>query len=204
MVTIVDCGIGNLGSIQNMLRKVGVAATISSNPAAVRAAEKLILPGVGSFDYGMERLHQAGLIPALNEKVLDQHTPILGICLGAQMMTRGSEEGKLPGLGWIEAETIRFHPDVVAHGLKIPHMGWNEVHMQKVSALFKEMAPNPRFYFVHSYHFSCKDKENVLTMTHYDYDFASSFEKGNIAGVQFHPEKSHKFGLQLLKNFAER
>lgn len=195
---------GNLGSIKNMLRKIGEQAEISESPDEIRAAEKLIIPGVGSFDSGMNRLAERGLIPVLNHQVIEEKVPVLGICLGMQLMTRRSEEGSLPGLGWMDAETVRFHfLDGTLPVPKIPHMGWNLVRPVKPSGLFPDAATVHRFYFVHSYHVACRKSEDVLALSCYGGDFVSAFQSGNIAGVQFHPEKSHSFGMRLLKEFCE-
>jgi glutamine amidotransferase len=202
MITIVDYGIGNLGSIQNMLKKVGFESQISSDADTIGAAAKLIMPGVGAFDTGMRELARSGLIPVLQKKVLEQGTPILGICLGMQLFAHASEEGQLPGLGWIDASVKRFE---VAAGsrLKVPHMGWNIVHAEKESALTKDLEDEERFYFVHSYYVDCKDRGDVLLTANYGHQFDAAFEHKNILGVQFHPEKSHKFGMRLLRNFGE-
>ena len=203
MIVVVDYGMGNLGSIMNMLKKVEAKALLSSDIAEIEKADKLILPGVGSFDAGMNNLSTLGLIPILNKKVIEDRTPMLGICLGMQLLTKRSEEGNLPGLGWIDADTVRFKfDDVQGMKNKIPHMGWNTVELVKASKLFNDMYPEPRFYFVHSYHVRCNKEEDILTKTFYGYYFISSIVAGNIAGVQFHPEKSHKFGMKLLGNFA--
>lgn len=199
MIVIVDYGMGNLGSIANMIKKVGYKSIITSDLKEVKKATKLILPGVGSFDNGMRNLKELGMIEVLNQKVLIEKTPVLGICLGMQLMTKSSEEGKLSGLGWIDAETKKFVSDT----LKIPHMGWNIIKHQKNSQLFDEIEREKRFYFVHSYCVSCNQEADILTNTNYIQDFVSSFEKENIVGVQFHPEKSHKFGMSLIKNFLE-
>ena len=199
MIVIVDYGMGNLGSIANMIKKVGYKSIITSDLKELKKATKLILPGVGSFDNGMRNLKELGMIEVLNQKVLIEKTPVLGICLGMQLMTKSSEEGKLSGLGWIDAETKKFVSDT----LKIPHMGWNIIKHQKNSQLFDEIEREKRFYFVHSYCVSCNQEADILTNTNYIQDFVSSFEKENIVGVQFHPEKSHKFGMNLIKNFVE-
>jgi imidazole glycerol-phosphate synthase subunit HisH len=203
MIVIVDYGMGNLGSIANMLKKIGAPAVISSDPEIIEQADKLILPGVGAFDYGMRNLNERGLIPVLNEQVLAHKKPVLGLCLGMQLLTKHSEEGGLPGLGWLDAETVRFKFDVANAVLKIPHMGWNSVQVGQPHFLFANAGTEPRFYFVHSYHVVCADERAVIGKTQYGYDFASVVAKDNIAGVQFHPEKSHAFGMNLLKNFAE-
>ena len=199
MITIVNYDMGNLGSIQNMLKKIGLKSIITSSPEEVLASEKLILPGVGNFKRAMENLHAFGLVDALNQKVLVDKTPILGICLGMQLMTSFSEEGNVAGLGFIEANTVKFN-DFQDTGLKVPHMGWN-------STLFTNNHPigeglfDSRFYFVHSYKVICKHVENVMVTTNYGGDFHAGIMSEHIMGVQFHPEKSHKFGMRLLQNF---
>ena len=203
MITIIDYGMGNLGAIHNMFKKIGIQSLISSNQKDILAATKLILPGVGAFDNGMKNLREMNLIDLLNRKVLEERTPILGICLGMQLLTKTSEEGSLPGLGWIDGDTIRFRfNDTDTTMLKIPHMGWNLVEQKKESPLFSNMYDEPCFYFVHSYHVVCRD-EDILSKTQYGIDFVSSLQKDTILGVQFHPEKSHKFGMKLFRNFAE-
>lgn len=203
MLVIVDYGLGNLGSIQNMLKKIGVLAIISSDKEVISKATKLILPGVGSFDYGMEQLTQLGLVEVLKQKVIVEKTPILGICLGVQLLTQKSEEGNMSGLGFIEGETVKFNfAENTAH-LKIPHMGWNDVSVEKESKLMQDMPTDMRFYFVHSYHLKMKNENDSLLKSHYSFDFTCGIEKEHIVGVQFHPEKSHRFGMQLLKNFVE-
>lgn len=202
MITIVDYNMGNLGSIRNMLKKIGVDCEVTADPSRIAAATQLILPGVGAFDAGMENLHRSGLVPLLNERVREAGIPILGICLGMQLMTNGSEEGRVPGLGWIDARTLRFQPRDRA--LKVPHMGWNRVTVARPSLLADELPEEPRFYFVHSYYVSCAKDDDVLLRTTYGDEFASAFHSRNVWGVQFHPEKSHKFGMQLLLNFARR
>ena len=202
MITIIDYGIGNVGSIKNMLKKIGQKSMISSNINDILASEKLILPGVGAYDHGIEQLHRSNLIPTLNQKVLVDKIPILGICLGMQLFSKGSEEGSRSGLGWVEAYTKKFvfNEDV---NLPVPHMGWNNITANKESKLLKDLPNDPRFYFVHSYHLACEVKNDVLCASNYGYEFTCGIERDNVLGVQFHPEKSHKFGMQLLKNFAE-
>ena len=199
MIVIVDYGMGNLGSIVNMFKKIGVKASISSDAETLADAPKLLLPGVGAFDKAMERIATSGLRPILDELVLVQKKPILGICLGTQLLTRGSEEGKLPGLGWIPASTKRF-PTIP--GLRIPHMGWNRVYPSSPSAITRELPEESRFYFVHSYCVQTDFAVHSLLKCHYGIDFDAAIQKENIYGAQFHPEKSHRFGMQLLKNFA--
>lgn len=204
MITIVNYGMGNLGSIKNMLRKVGVQSQITSSHKEIEKATKLILPGVGAFDRGMENLNQLGFIKLLNEKVVNKKTPILGICLGMQLFATQSEEGQLPGLGWINATITRFNYNKRNLPLeKIPHMGWNQVEIQQKHPLFSAFEEPIRFYFVHSYHIECADKKNISSTAFYGYEFVASVQDQNIIGVQFHPEKSHKFGMKLLRNFVE-
>ncbi len=201
MITIVDYNMGNLGSIRNMLKKIGIDSEVTADASTIAAARKLILPGVGAFDAGMDNLERSGLIPVLNERVVQARVPTLGICLGMQLMTRGSDEGRRKGLGWVDAEALRFRPADAA--LKVPHMGWNRVMPVRPSPLTEGLPHEPRFYFVHSYYVHCHDDADVLLSTPYGEVFHSAFRHGNVVGVQFHPEKSHKFGMALLRNFAE-
>lgn len=202
MITIIDYGMGNLGSIVNMLKKIGVPAQLSSDPAIIAQAKKLILPGVGAFDHGMKSLEERNLIDVLNEKVLHQKTPLLGLCLGVQLFARRSEEGQCEGLGWLDADVVQFKFDGASR-LKVPHMGWNYIDTQQDDPLFKEMNEETRFYFVHGYHLQCDDPQDVLATTEYGYAFPSIVGHNNILGAQFHPEKSHKHGMQLFHNFVE-
>jgi glutamine amidotransferase len=204
MIVIIDYGMGNTGSIVNMFKKIGIESKISSDINEIENASKLILPGVGSFDNGMRNISDRGLLDILNKKVLYDKTPVLGICLGCQLITRTSEEGSLPGLGWIGADTVRFNFDGVNSHLKIPHMGWNTVSINNNHPLVNNLMGEQRYYFVHSYHLKCYNEEDVLMKTHYGYDFPSAVNRENITGLQFHPEKSHHFGMQLLKNWAEQ
>jgi len=198
VITIIDYGIGNIGSLENIIRKAGGTSIVTSNPEDIKVAKKLILPGVGAFDNGMKNLNNLNLIEILNKKVLEEKIPILGVCLGIQLFTKSSEEGILPGLGWIDARTVKFN--FSNKNLKIPHMGWNSVNIKKESKLFKGLI-NPEFYFVHSYHLVCNDEKDILATTNYGYDFISSIQKNNIFGLQFHPEKSLKSGLKIIENF---
>jgi glutamine amidotransferase len=203
MNVIIDYGMGNLGSILNMLKKIGAGAVVSSDISEIEKADKLILPGVGAFDSGMKNLTDHGLIPVLNDRVIKERTPLLGICLGMQLFTKRSEEGKLEGMGWFDAETVRFNFDDEESKLKIPHMGWNYIKVEKENNLFKNTDGDSRFYFVHSYHVVCNQKDDILATTLYGYEFVSAINRDNIFGVQFHPEKSHKFGMKILKNFID-
>ena len=200
MIVIVDYGVGNVGSVLNMLRKLGAKARVSGSVDDIQVADKLILPGVGNFGHGMSKLVESGLIPALEDQVLSRFKPLLGICLGMQMMTRGSEESAVPGLSWVDAFTHRF-PEVP--GLRVPHMGWNIVRSSANAQLFAHNAVDAeRFYFVHSYYVRVADPINIAATCPYGQDFVAAFEVGNLFGVQFHPEKSHLFGMELLRRFV--
>jgi imidazole glycerol-phosphate synthase subunit HisH len=203
MIAIVNYNIGNLSSVQNMLKRVGAASKITSNPADIEQAEKIIIPGVGHFDFGMKNLHESGLVPLLNQRVLENKVPVLGICLGVQLLTEGSEEGVTPGLGWVKGRTIAFDKTKLAAQQKIPHMGWAEVDRYTSSKLFTGMHPEPRFYFVHSFHLSLANEADSLCDATYGYAFSAGIEHENVLGTQFHPEKSHKFGMKLLENFVK-
>lgn len=203
MVTIIDYNTGNLGSIKNMLKRLNIPSQITNDVQAIEQAEKLILPGVGHFDYGMQQLHNSGLVSLLNKKVLTDKVPILGICLGVQLLTQCSEEGKEKGLGWIKGKTIAFDKTKLAANQKIPHMGWTNVANYEQSKLFTDIPAEPRFYFVHSYHLELDNEQQCMVTANYGYDFAVGIEFENILGVQFHPEKSHKFGMKFLENFVK-
>lgn len=201
MITIVDYGLGNLRSIQNMFRRIGFAAVISREPKALDTATKLILPGVGHFAFAMSRLRELGLIDALNSLVLDKKVPVLGICLGAQLLGTHSEEGDCQGLGWIPMRTVAFDRSRMPQHLKLPHMGWAETTPVQPH-LFQGLPAHPRFYYVHSYHFSCETEAIVSCRSSYGYEFASGIHHENVFGLQFHPEKSHAYGMRVLSNFA--
>jgi glutamine amidotransferase len=203
MIVIIDYGMGNVGSIANMLKKIGVNATISSDIDVIEKAQKIILPGVGSFDKGMQELKDRGLVPILDRKAVAEKIPIMGLCLGMQLFTNSSEEGILKGLGWIDAETIKFRFEREQTNLKIPHMGWNNVQIRNNLDLWKDLNLDARFYFVHSYHVICHNDQDVAATTFYGYEFASAIVRGNIVGIQFHPEKSHKYGMKLFHNFID-
>jgi glutamine amidotransferase len=203
LITIVDYNTGNLSSIVNMIKKAGGEARISSQLSDIENATKLVLPGVGHFDYGMQNLRKLGLIETLNKKVLADKVPILGICLGVQLFTNGSEEGNEPGLGWIAGFTKSFDKNRLTAGLKVPHMGWSDVTFKKESPLFNGFSEVPRFYFVHSYHLECARVEDELSYCNHGYQFVSGVHHDNILGVQFHPEKSHRFGMKLIDNFIK-
>lgn len=200
MVGIINYGLGNLGSIQNMLKVIGEKAVISFDPKELDKCDRYILPGVGAFDAGMKKLNESGLTDYIKKKA-NEKKPILGICLGMQLLGRKSEEGILPGLGLIPFDNIRFKLDDT--DLKVPHMGWDIVDFKQDNPLLKGLTGIQRYYFVHSYHAQCDFNENVLMTCDYGYEFAASVVKDNIIGVQFHPEKSHNFGMSLLRNFVK-
>ena len=202
MISIIDYGVGNIKSIQNMLKRIGVPSLLTKRSEEISNASKLILPGVGNFDYGMGQLNSSGLIEVLNFKVIQEKTPILGICLGAQMLGNKSEEGSAKGLGWVDMDIVKFNSKLLAEGLKIPHMNWNEINVKKDSTIFSNLNDKSRFYFVHSFHMKANNPDNILCTSNYGYEFVSAVNIENIYGVQFHPEKSHKFGMQLLENFS--
>jgi glutamine amidotransferase len=201
--TVVDYHMGNIGSIANMIRKVGGAVEVSSDPQILRRAKRLILPGVGHFDQGIRNLRELGLTPVLQELAVERRVPVLGICLGMQLMCKSSEEGSEGGLGWVDANVRRFDPAPTA-AMRVPHMGWNVATPQRSSSLLEFAPAEPqRFYFVHSYYVECQDPADVLARTPYGTDFCSALLRDNLCGVQFHPEKSHVFGMDLFRRFLE-
>jgi glutamine amidotransferase len=201
MTTIINYNLGNPKSIKNMLSYLGIESRISANHGDIASAERLILPGVGHFQHGMEQLEQLGLIEILKKEVIENKKPILGICLGMQLLTRHSEEGALAGLGFIDAQTKKF--ELQDATLKVPHMGWNTVEFKKDSPMNTGVSINPRYYFVHSYFVDCANQADIFCTTQYGQEFVSGFQHENIFGLQFHPEKSHKFGMELLANFCK-
>lgn len=201
MITIVNYGMGNLGSVQNMLKRIGHSSVIQSDPDAIRKAQKLILPGVGAFDTAMQCLLNSGIKEALDEAVMQHETPVLGICLGMQLLTSGSEEGQLPGLNWIPGMAHKFPNDIP--NLKVPHMGWNTIQITHPNLLTSGMTADTRFYFVHSYYVSVDRDQDRTATTRHGIPFDSMINRGHIFGAQFHPEKSHRFGMQLLSNFCQ-
>ena len=202
MLYIVDYGVGNLASIKNMLKKIGVEAEISGNEEDLNEAEKLILPGVGAFDTCVQKLQESGLQEMLNRRVLTDRIPVLGICVGMQLLLSGSEEGNLPGLGWVGGKNVKFSQQKMPAGMKIPHMGWTDVIPAKSSRLLDPLYDDPRYYFVHSYHAQLERESDALLYADYGYKYVAAVEKDNILGVQFHPEKSHRFGKAMLDRFA--
>lgn len=202
MIIIIDYGMGNLGSIYNMFRYIGVESKISNRPDEIEKAKKILLPGVGKFDTAMEKIKSTGLSELLYEKVLIEKTPILGVCLGMQLLTEESEEGSSRGFGWIPSTTLKFK--FGNNNYKIPHMGWNKVRHVKSDVLTEGFAEESKFYFVHSYYVKVQDEKNSLLKTNYGgIEFDSAIQNENIWGTQFHPEKSHKYGMKLLENFAK-
>ena len=201
-VVIVDYKMGNLASVANMLKRAGFPSQITSDPKVIEGAERIILPGVGAFGRAMHNITSLGLREVLDEKALREGVPILGVCLGMQLLTQGSEESDGPGLGWIDGTTVRFRFDSTTTRLKIPHMGWNLVKPAKDGGLLAGTGEEPRFYFVHSFHVECNDASDVVGYTNHGYDFVSVLQRDNIHGAQFHPEKSHRFGMQLFRNFV--
>ena len=199
-IVIVDYGVGNLRSVENMLRKIGAGCTVSGDPEQIRQADKLILPGVGHFAHGMSKLHEAGLVEPLNWFALEARRPVLGICLGAQILGRGSEEAPgIEGLGWIAMHCERFptRPE-----LPVPHMGWNSIELTRPCPLFPSVDEETRFYFVHSYRMVCDEPDSVIANSNYGTAFTSVVCNGNVYGTQFHPEKSHRYGLAMLSAFS--
>ena len=200
MIGIVDYGLGNLRSIQNMLDRSGIASVITSDPKELAKADRLILPGVGHFGFGMAQLRSRGLVEVLNERVLEAKVPTLGICLGAQLLGRHSQEGDATGLGWIPMDTIAFDRTRLTGGQKVPHMGWADTAARH--PIFEGLGEDARFYYVHSFHMACDDPDMVIATADHGYEFTSGVAHGNVIGLQFHPEKSHVFGRQVLRNFA--
>ena len=200
MIAILDYGLGNIKSIYNMLKKIGVVSKITSNVNEIKNAEKYILPGVGSFDHGITKLRSSPFFDILVEEILIKKKHILGICLGMQLLTNSSEEGSEKGLCWIDADTIKFKFN--KNSQSIPQIGWNQISLKKNDPILKNLNEN-KFYFLHSYHVVCNNNDNIIATTNYFGNFISCISHKNIHGVQFHPEKSHKYGVQLFKNFSE-
>ena len=203
MITIIDYGAGNLTSIANMLKRIGVESEITHSVEKISAATKLILPGVGSFDFGIGQLRNAAYFDILCKKVQEDKVPLLGVCLGMQLLAEGSDEGTTAGLGWIKGTVTKFDAGKIKQaGLKVPHMGWTDITIKKPSKILQGLPPDAHFYFVHSYYLSPVHAGDILLTSNYGYEFTSGVERENIVAVQFHPEKSHKYGMQLYRNFA--
>jgi imidazole glycerol-phosphate synthase subunit HisH len=202
VIAIVDYGLGNILAFANVYKRLNIAVRVARKREDLVGATRLILPGVGAFDHAVELLDASGMRESLEELVLGRGTPVLGICVGMQLLARSSDEGKLPGLGWVSGTVRKFSPDPSDPSVRLPHMGWNDVTPAAESPMFNEFGSQARFYFLHSYYFSCDSENDVLARTDYGIRFASAVHHKNIWGVQFHPEKSHHFGTQLLRNFA--
>jgi len=203
MITIIDYGLGNIRAFVNVYDRLNIKTKVAKNIKDLEGVNKIILPGVGHFDYAMQSLENSGMKERINDLVLNEKTPVIGICVGMQMMSNRSDEGKLSGLGWIDGEVKLFDESKINYKTKLPHMGWNDIEPVKDNKLLDGLNTNSRFYFLHSYYFRCNDKSNIIAETIYGEKFASAVYKDNIYGIQFHPEKSHSAGIRLLKNFAE-
>ncbi len=203
MITIIDYGLGNIQAFVNVYRRLHIPVAIAKSADDLVGATKLILPGVGAFDHAMRKLEESGMRSTLTKMVIDQSIPVLGICVGMQILAESSDEGSLPGLGWVPGHVRSFSSLENQSKLPLPHMGWNDVYSLNVSNLFKGLEKNSRFYFLHSYFFECYQSEQAIATSSYGLDFTCAVAVDNVYGVQFHPEKSHQFGVTLLKNFAE-
>lgn len=202
MVTLINYGLGNIQAFSNIYRNLNISVEVASSVKEIKGAQRLILPGVGSFDWAMTRLNQSGLREVLDDLILNQHVPVLGVCVGMQMMAHRSEEGKLSGLGWIDAEVVQFEQNGHDPKLPLPHMGWNDIEPTEEDCLFKGIK-QPRFYFLHSYCIVPRQQANILAISQYKSKFIAAVRYEHIFGTQFHPEKSHKWGIELLRNFSE-
>jgi imidazole glycerol-phosphate synthase subunit HisH len=204
MIGIIDYGLGNIRAFANVYKNLNISATIVKNVGDLKKVKKVILPGVGDFDYAMQKLEESGMRQCLDELVLDHQVPVLGICVGMQMLARTSEEGTLPGLGWIDGEVKRFNRASSRVSLDVPHMGWNDVRPVKETGLLEGLKLDARFYFLHSYYYQSHRSDDVIAVTDYGGEFACAVNFKNVYGVQFHPEKSHHWGIRLLGNFAKQ
>lgn len=203
MIAIVDYGVGNIQALINIYNRLGVPVVAAKSESEIESASHVILPGVGAFDWAMSRLQESGMRDALDELVHAGRKPVLGICVGMQMMALSSEEGRLPGLGWFDARVRRFDKNKLTSRLTLPHMGWNDVESERTDGLLRDLGSDTRFYFLHSYYFSLNNATDLLATTVYSERFASAVQRGKLYGTQFHPEKSHHWGVKLLKNFVE-
>ena len=202
MISIVDYGLGNVRAFENIYKRLGLSLQIVKTASELNRASKIILPGVGAFDWALNRLHESGMTEELNNLVINKKLPVLGVCVGMQIMAHSSDEGKLPGLGWIDGEVKRFDETLLKQKTHLPHMGWNTVRTINSSRLFKGIH-NPKYYFLHSYYLKLNDDKKVVGTSNYGIQFASAIESDNIFATQFHPEKGHELGIKLLKNFVD-
>ena len=202
MITIINYGLGNISAFANVYKRLNIPFKIATKDGDLKNAKKIILPGVGAFDHAMEMLHKSGMKKALDQLVLHDKVPILGICVGMQILGNSSEEGLLPGLGWIDGEVNKIDASLITQRTRLPHMGWNNISPVKSNNLLVNIDNTARFYFLHSFYFKCHNIENEIAQTHYGLTFSSVVNSENIYGVQFHPEKSHEFGVKVLRNFA--
>lgn len=202
MIRIINYGLGNIRAFLNVYERLNIKVDVAYNGNDIKDATKLILPGVGSFDYAMNLLNNSGMRDELEKQVFENKIPIMGICVGMQMLAKSSDEGKMPGLGWIDGNVKLFDTSLIPYKTRLPHMGWNSIEPTKENMLLNGFNSQSRFYFLHSYYFDCNDQENILSTTEYGIKYSSAINKDNIYGIQFHPEKSHSNGVRLLQNFA--
>ena len=203
MITIIDYGLGNIRAFVNVYERLNIKTKIAKVADDIKGASKLILPGVGSFDFAMAQLNGSGMRDEIEKEVLENKIPIVGICVGMQMLAKSSDEGKLSGLGWIDGDVRLFDTSTIPYKTRLPHMGWNSITPTSTCNLLEDFDSQSRFYFLHSYYFTCENEENIIATTEYGITYASAVKKNNIYGIQFHPEKSHSNGIQLLHNFAK-
>ncbi|QIL39208.1 imidazole glycerol phosphate synthase subunit HisH [Pedobacter sp. HDW13] len=203
MIAIIDYGVGNIRAFANIYKKLGVDFKIAKTAKDLEDTEKLILPGVGAFDHAMDELNASGMRETLDDLVLNKKKPVVGICVGMQMLAKSSDEGIAPGLGWIDGEVKKFDESLIKFKTHLPHMGWNDIRPLKTNKLLIGLEEKAKFYFLHSYYFHCNHLEDSIAEADYGIEFSCAVNKENVYGVQFHPEKSHEFGIQLLKNFSE-
>jgi glutamine amidotransferase len=203
MIGIINYGLGNIKAFENIFRRLNIPVVILSDKSQFQDVNKLILPGVGAFDHAMKTFSDSGMRDIIEKKVLDEKVPVIGVCVGMQMLANSSEEGKLPGLGWIDGIVKKFDISKIQFTTHLPHMGWNDIHVTKEKKIFNDFPANPKFYFLHSYYFHANKPEDCIATSNYGISFTAAVNNNNIYGVQFHPEKSHTFGVKLLENFAK-
>jgi len=203
MIGIIDYGLGNINAFLNIFKRLHIPAKRLHTPDDFFDVEKLILPGVGAFDHAMQTFGNSGMREITEKRVLEEKVPVIGICVGMQMLAHSSDEGNLPGLGWVPGVVRKFDESKIPYTTRLPHMGWNDVEVDKTSPIFKTFPDDPKFYFLHSYYFECENQEDSIAKANYGDEFTCSVNRGNVFGVQFHPEKSHHFGVQLLENFSK-